>query len=50
MGKYLQQIITLLMEEILHQLIDSLSRYLQGFMHQVVSRISSINSIIKINP
>ena len=38
------------MEEILHQLIDSLSRYLQGFMHQVVSRISSINSIIKINP
>ena len=49
--KYLQQIITLLMEEILHQLIDSLSaRYLQGFMHHGFSRISSINSIIKINP
>ena len=32
------------MEEILHQLISSLSGYLQGFMHPRWCRISSINS------
>ena len=32
------------MEEILHQLIGSLSRYLQGFVHPRWCRISSINS------
>ena len=38
----------LLMEEILHKVIGSLSHYLQGFFSsQVVSRISSINSIIE---
>ena len=36
----------LLMEEILHQLIGSLSHYLQGFIHPRWCRISSINSII----
>ena len=35
----------LLMEEILHQLIGSLSHYLQGFMHPRWCRISSINSM-----
>ena len=35
----------LLMEEILHQLISSLSHYLQGFIHPRWCRISSINSI-----
>ena len=35
----------LLMEEILHQLIGSLSHYLQGFIHPRWCRISSINSI-----
>ncbi len=35
----------LLMEEILHQLIGSLSHYLQGFLHPRWCRISSINSI-----
>ena len=35
----------LLMEEILHQLIGSLSQYLQGFIHPRWCRISSINSI-----
>jgi len=34
----------LLMEEILHQLIGSLSCYLQGFVHPRWCRISSINS------
>ena len=35
------------MEEILHRFIGSLSHYLQGVLtSQVVSRISSINSII----
>ena len=34
----------LLMEEILHQLIGSLSHYLQGFAHPRWCRISSINS------
>ena len=34
------------MEEILHQLIGSLSHYLQGFIHHRWCRISSINSII----
>ena len=33
--------------EILHQLIDRLSQYLQGFRHVMWCRISSINSIIK---
>ena len=32
------------MEEILHQLIDSFSHYLQGFIHPRWCRISSINS------
>ena len=36
----------LLMAEILHQLIGSLSHYLQGFVHHTWCRISSINSII----
>ena len=35
----------LLMEEILHQLICSLSHYLQGFTHPRWYRISSINSM-----
>ena len=35
--------IILLMGEILHQLIGSLSHHLQGFMHQRWCRISSIN-------
>ncbi len=34
----------LLMEEILHQLLRSLYRYLQGFIHPRWCRISSINS------
>ena len=37
--------IILLMEEILHQLMGSLSLYLQGFIHPRWCRISSINSI-----
>ena len=36
----------LLMEEILHQLIGSISHYLQGFIHPRWCRISSINSMI----
>ena len=36
----------LLMEEILHQVVDSLSHYLQGFIHPKLCRSSSINSII----
>ena len=35
----------LLMEEILHQLIDSLSHYLQGFIHPRWCRISAIYSM-----
>ena len=35
----------LLMEEILHQLIGSLSHYLQGFIHPRWCRISSIDSM-----
>ena len=35
----------LLMAEILHQLIGSLSNYLQGFIHHRWCRISSINSM-----
>ena len=35
----------LLMDKILHQLIGSLSHYLQGFIHTRRCRISSINSI-----
>ena len=38
--------ILLLMEEILHQLIGSLSPYLQGFLHLRWCRISAINSSI----
>ena len=38
----------LLMEEILHQLIGSLSHYLQGLIHPRWCRISSINSIIRL--
>ena len=39
--------VLLLMDEILHQLISSLSHYVQGFYtSQVVSRISSINSML----
>ena len=34
---------TLLIEEILHQLICSLSHYFQGFVHPRWCRISSIN-------
>ena len=37
------------MEEILQQLIDSLSRYYQGFIYPRWSRISSINSITWLN-
>ena len=36
----------LLMAEILHQLIGSLSRYLQGFIHPRWRRICSINSML----
>ena len=39
-------IMILLMDEILHQLIGSLSHYLQGFIHPRWSRISSINSMM----
>ena len=38
-------IIILLMEEILHQLIGSLSHCLQGFIHPRWCRISAINSV-----
>ena len=37
------------MEEILHQLVDSLSRYLQGFIHARWCRISSINRILGVS-
>ena len=37
--------VILLMAEILHQLIDSLSHYLKGFIHPRWCRISAINSI-----
>ena len=37
--------VVLLMEEILHHLICSLSHYLQGFIHPRWCRISSINSM-----
>ena len=47
MNKYHLGIFLLLMEEILHQLIDRLSHYLQGFIHpRWLFGISSINSII----
>ena len=42
-------LIIMLMEEILHQLIGSLSHYLQGLIHARWCRISSINSIIYIS-
>ena len=35
----------LLMEEILHQVVDSLSHYLQGYTSQVVSRISEPSTV-----
>ena len=49
-GRFLSQqtanyIKLLLMEEILHQLIGSLSHYLQGFIHPNWCRISSIHSM-----
>ena len=37
----------LLMAEILHQLIGSLTHYLQGFIHPRRCRISAINSMIE---
>ena len=40
----------LLMEEILHQLIGSLSHYLQGLIHPRWCRISSINSSNTVGP
>ena len=43
----------LLLEEILHQWIyriDSLSQYLQGFVHPIWWRISSINAILSLPP
>ena len=40
----------LLMDKILHQLIGSLSHYLQGFIHTRQCRISSINSIKPLFP
>ena len=39
-------IVILLMEEILHQSIGSLSHYLQGFVHPKWCRISSVNSSV----
>ena len=40
------QVFILFMEEILHQLIGSLSRYFQGFMHsQVVCQISEPSTV-----
>ena len=43
--KWKTNLMILLMAEILHQLIGSLSHYLQGFIHAWWCRISSINSI-----
>ena len=37
----------LLMEELLHQLISTLSHHLQGFIHPRWCRISSINSMVR---
>ena len=42
---YFHHKLILVIEEILHQLIDSWSHYLQGFMHPRWWRISSINNI-----
>ena len=44
-GVYFQ--VLLLMDEILHQLIGSLSHYLQGLIHPRWCRISSIKSMFK---
>ena len=41
----LRKHVILLMAEILHQLIGSLSHYLQGFRHPRWCRISAINSM-----
>ena len=46
MQLYISSYFILLMAEILHQLIGSLSHYLQGFRHHTWCRISSINSRI----
>ena len=44
------QVFILFMEEILHQLIGSLSRYFQGFMHsQVVCQISEPSTVCLMN-
>ena len=40
----------LLMDKILHQLIGSLSHYLQGLIHTRRCRISSINGMSKVDP
>ena len=40
--------VILLMEDILHQLVGSLSHYLQGFVHPRWCRSSSIDSIVHI--
>ena len=40
--------VLLLMAEILHQFIGSLSHYLPGFIHPRWCRISSINSMIQV--
>ena len=48
--KFRCKIKVLLMEEILHQFIGSLSHYLQGFLHPRWCRISSTNSISDGNP
>ena len=43
------EILILLTAEILHQLIGSLSHYLQGFIHHRWCKISSINSITMVD-
>ena len=48
-GFFAPKTLITLMEEILHQLIGSLSHYLQGLIHARWCRISSINSIIYIS-
>ena len=48
-GEKLMFVLILLMAEILHQLIGSLSHYLQGFIHPRWCRISAINSILAIS-
>ena len=43
------QCVIVLMEEILHQLIGSVSHYFQGFIHPRWCRISSINSSVPLS-